>query len=305
MKKVIFLPLLIACLISCVPHANTPVVTFSTLLPATKTGTTTIVPTPSPTPKFFPTLTIDKQKRFYDFLSQNGGCDLPCLWGVTPGETLAEDAFKMIGEYTLTPEFFLYDPLGDQPRYSNTVVVGHYEYLDSNLYIDVSKNGEVRGFSISTDSSENGYSVPLKHERFEKFSLLYVLEHLGMPDGIYINPPKSPRIRDAYGIYVIYDSEKLFINYYGTANEVSDGIYELCPNLDDKDIFNLRIVTADPNDSSIDLVPYTIYSFRPEKPYPVEELGLELDKNEIYNRYINQSSYCFQYDGYSDHAIFP
>lgn len=89
---------------------------------------------------------------------------------------------------------------------------------------------------------------------------MYVLKHLGMPDGIYISPPKSPRIRDTYGIFVIYDREKLFLDYYGTANELSDGIYELCPNLGDKDVFDLRIVTADPNE--LEYRPDSLHNFQ-------------------------------------------
>lgn len=269
MKNIFLLSMLVISLISCVPHTDNISVVVSTPLP-TITNIPTTVSTPTYEPFTIPS--VETQKRFYEFLAQNGNCELPCLWGVTPGETLAEDAFAAINEFSSMPEFSYYS-LGNQLHYSNTVVVGYYEYLDSTLYIDVSDDGIVRGFSISTYSSANGYSIPLKQEHFEKFSLLYVLKHLGLPDAIYMDPPKAPRIKDAYSIYVLYDHEKIFLEYYGTADEIFDGIYEICPNLGDKDIFDLHVVAADPYDTQIDLIPYSIRNLELGITYPANELS--------------------------------
>jgi hypothetical protein len=303
MKKAFLLSFIVILFSACAPQVDVPLVT-PTIYP-TITRTPTISPTP--TLKLLPTLTVDIQKQFYEFLSNNGGCELPCLWGITPGTTPLNDAFNLINHYTKEPTFAPYQPRGEQPRYaySNMIDVSFYVYLHNSLHIDEAKEGKVRGISISTYSSENGYRLSLKSKYFEKYSLLHVLKYLGLPDAIYIDPPIAPRIKDAYSIYAIYKQEKIFLDYYGSADEISDGIYEICPNIGDKDIFDLHVVTADPDDPQIDLISYAIYSFRLGDPYPIEKLGVELDKNKIYDRYIKQASYCFQYDGYLNQAIYP
>jgi len=177
MKKKLLLSLIVILFSACASQVDVPLVTPTTY------PTTTSTPTISPTPtlKLLPTLTVDIQKQFYEFLSNNGGCELPCLWGVAPGETLVKDAFEIIGKFTLKPAFSLYNPSGDRPRYSNTVAVSYYGHLDNSLHIDETKEGKVRVISISTYSSEKGYSLSLKSKYFEKYSLLHVLKYLGLP----------------------------------------------------------------------------------------------------------------------------
>ncbi len=58
----------------------------------TPTPTLTPVPTqtpaPSETPTVIPTLSVeDARLRLLDLLAGNGHCRLPCLWGITPGES--------------------------------------------------------------------------------------------------------------------------------------------------------------------------------------------------------------------------
>ena len=48
-------------------------------------GTSTI--TPFPTLAGLPTLSVDQQLKWYKLLKNNGGCELPCFLGLTPGKT--------------------------------------------------------------------------------------------------------------------------------------------------------------------------------------------------------------------------
>ena len=69
----------------------------ATLLPTltprptwTPSPTWTPIPTrtPTATPLPFPTLESAEMQSFIaEMLSTNGGCELPCWWGITPGET--------------------------------------------------------------------------------------------------------------------------------------------------------------------------------------------------------------------------
>lgn len=50
-------------------------------------------PTPSPTLTMIPSLPVeDAHKRLLELLSNNGDCQLPCLWGITPGKSIYQEA---------------------------------------------------------------------------------------------------------------------------------------------------------------------------------------------------------------------
>jgi hypothetical protein len=306
MKKtllsLLFLPILLnACL-------SRPEISLPTDTPTRIQGGLTDTPAapPTHTPIFVPTLALEKQQEFYEFLAQNGGCELPCLWGITPGETLLDDAFETILRFVVNPNFATYQVRGIEPRnaYSHNVTVISPVYLDNSLNIDSKGQSTVRGLRISTFSTKDGYSVFLQKEHFEKYSLLYVLERFGVPDAIYMDPPKAPRIQDVYSLYVFYEAQKIYIDYYGAAEEFEDGMYQICPNIGDKNILDLQIVVADSNDPRIHIIPYALQQFSLESTYPPEILDMKLDAQKIYDLFIHQDDHCFQYDGYQDHPIY-
>lgn len=76
----------------------------SSLLPmntTTPTLTSTIMPTYtpsiSPTPTAFPALPKKQaQTRLFDLLATNGGCHLPCVWGITAGKTTFQEAREIL-----------------------------------------------------------------------------------------------------------------------------------------------------------------------------------------------------------------
>ena len=59
---------------------------------ATPTLTHTPTPVPTSTPTPFPTLEPkEKQAFIQEMLESNSGCELPCWWSITPGETSWEE----------------------------------------------------------------------------------------------------------------------------------------------------------------------------------------------------------------------
>ncbi len=305
MKKtllsMLFLPyILSACL-------SQPEISLQTHTPSPTQGVTnTPAARPTHTPIFVPTLALEKQQEFYEFLARNGGCELPCLWGITPGETSIYDALEMIRRFVVNPRIGIYQVRGIEPRnaYSKHVTVTSPVYLENSLNIDSKDQSVVRGLNISTFSTKDGYSALLQREYFEKYSLLYVLERFGLPDAIYIDPPVAPDIQEVYSLYVFYEVQKIYINYYGVSEEVEDGIYEICPNIGDQNILDLQIVVADPTDPRIHIMPYALQQFSLESTYPPEILDLKLDAQKIFDRFIHQNDHCFQFDGYKDQPIY-
>ncbi len=77
-----------------IPPPATPLLATSS---ATSVPSFSPLPTYSPTSEFTPTvaptLPIDQaQVELLEMLSNNGGCQLPCLWGIVPGKSTYQEA---------------------------------------------------------------------------------------------------------------------------------------------------------------------------------------------------------------------
>ncbi|MFT3893686.1 MAG: hypothetical protein QM730_18815 [Anaerolineales bacterium] len=62
----------------------------------------TLTPTPHPTlsatQTIVPTLSTDEAlQQIKELYKDNGGCDLPCWWGIVPGETTWEQTKQLLG----------------------------------------------------------------------------------------------------------------------------------------------------------------------------------------------------------------
>jgi hypothetical protein len=80
----------------------TMVVTYA----PTSTKETILIPDPSATVRVIPTLAVeDARSRLIDLLANNGGCRLPCLWGITPGSTTAQEAGSILAPLSSLSDF--------------------------------------------------------------------------------------------------------------------------------------------------------------------------------------------------------
>ena len=85
--------------------SNTPISSPSPEMP-TRTPSPTWTPSP-PTSTPAPTLTADEeQKLVLDLFQDNAGCQLPCWWGFTPGETSWQTAQEFFTSLGKTPDSF-------------------------------------------------------------------------------------------------------------------------------------------------------------------------------------------------------
>lgn len=245
--------------------------------------------------KYPPTIEFEKQNQFYELLSTNGGCELPCVWGVVPGETSLKDAINIIGNYSGEYEFSPYMLSGTEPRYEYSDNFDVTTRIDIGVFLEFDTSGEkVRGVSVSFSLSEGGYST-LADENFEIYSILELFRKYGIPDNIYLYPPKVSQSPEGYGIYVFYEEEKIMLSYSGSSTEIDKRVYKLCPNIGDGDIGGLHLVTADPNDPLIHMIPYGWDDFS-LAPSLTLTTPLKLNPNDLYDLFINKNTYCFTYD---------
>ena len=174
--------------------------------------------TPSKTPA--PTLSSEQiSTQISDYLQNNGGCDLPCWWGIVPGETSWETAESILapiasnrfgwktGKDFEAAFYFQYIPNADQP--------GLYD-LWVNLQI---KENVIALISIGN---------------IENLSMYYISELLktyGKPDEVWMftsNGDNNPQFTDPFVDILLFYYKQGFMAYYSNYGTLTNDIIHVC-----------------------------------------------------------------------------
>lgn len=183
---------------------------------ATLTSTTSVTPIITLTP--LPTM--DK-RGLLELIDDNGGCQLPCWWGIEPGKTTAEQALAFIKQFATK--------------------------IDSSGPINVEVDGKVRsviGYWIEyplPGSTKQGKfhfylwdgivtSIAVGPETTQyRFTIDQLLSKMGKPSQVYLQAK-----HDAMGytvpfkLILYYPDRRFFANYYIEAENLGDNI-RACP----------------------------------------------------------------------------
>jgi hypothetical protein len=216
-------------------------------IPPKSTPTPTEKPT-LPTMTVVPTLDLLGAKNLIQgFLTNNGDCRLPCLWGITPGVTALNTLEKFlmpIGEISASKKF-------DIHRSSHENSGGISATLWQNdIRIPVSfayykKNDAIHHLTLNAEASrEEGEglgqtSISVYGENYfdkmlETYLLDKILANYGIPTSVFIAPfPEEPRYpSDAkipFSIVLYYQDQNFFIEYIVPKEKVGENIVG-CPS---------------------------------------------------------------------------
>lgn len=158
-----------------------------------------------------PTQVTDVIRAFY---MNNGGCELPCLWGIVPGQTRIE---------TIEGNFSQIATFKDITRSVDHFQTVAFTVLAPNDLVGAYDDEQ---WSISL-RLENGVVVGLLSgitviEDFSNPSLARFLSYFGQPEEIWISVIESQTIAENpdYEIALYYPSKGVFIRWRGGANTV-------------------------------------------------------------------------------------
>lgn len=157
--------------------------------------------TPRPTPR--PTLTADEEYTYVrEMLATNAGCELPCWWGITPGESDWQEAMDQ-----LSPLYFQFWFL-EEDRY--------------DVHLNLAKAKDVvESIHVSGYCPHSMNECFLFAQDWSGYSLDWVMERYGPPSRARIVFP--PTIEAGapiyYNLYVLYDDLGFSIAYTGAAIE--------------------------------------------------------------------------------------
>jgi hypothetical protein len=199
------------------------------------TSTFTIAPTKTTTLTPVPTLSQEKAYRLMtDLLHDNNGCQLPCWWGLIPGEATHTDFYrKLIVFDSIDSGHYLneFDPSSGEV---------HLYHIQDDLHIGISistrlesDKNTLRLITISTQAlytSGNhdhmyAYGVSAYNELFDSYSLPKLLATYGRPTRVLVEVEKFDyRDRrehpERFEITILYPEKGIFVSYemYGERN---------------------------------------------------------------------------------------
>jgi len=215
------------------PSVTLPPTGTFTPIPATPTRTPHPTRTPRPTP--VPTRTADEQRALIvDMLETNGGCELPCWWGVTPGQSDWQTVVDYFWAYRL---LVLDMPHPDRP-------------FDYSVTFDFSeKDGLVESIEVNSEIFRGAVSERFAQD-WRRYSPDQVLNRYGIPSQVYLHmvPPIERDSPVYYTLGLVYDQVGFHIGYMGPA------IYELptmraCPRFEEVTQIGLRLESPQPGQS--------------------------------------------------------
>jgi hypothetical protein len=212
------------------PPSQTVSLPLSPSLTATATPTPTLTPSPTSTPtalstklyKPLPTVVTpldDQQRATYiqNLLTTNGGCTLPCLLGVIPGQSSWEEVqrfFTSLGESVANTDHF--------PKYGLTDYFYSFQPPSNNLEaLEWSVGFYVSGNEI--DLFRFGIGSPARNPVYStRYSVKAITAALGEPTKIEVSILilSNPRTAISYLLYIYYHVNDMWLvfKYPGFVN---------------------------------------------------------------------------------------
>lgn len=201
--------------------------TPSPLLPSPVPATATLSPTHTPVPPTVtprPVLTVDERRALARWmLETNGDCELPCWWGITPGETRWQKVIELLGlrgtdlhKQGKRVHDIMYVPL-DPHRPS-----------DYGIRLTITEYNEVvQSIGVQSEMFVGRVSEHFARD-WRRYSLDQVLTQYGEPSQVMLELwPNPPEPYYPYRLFVFYDHLGILLGYEGPATPGEP--FRVCP----------------------------------------------------------------------------
>ncbi len=214
-------------------QTHAPEASYTPAIPSTSTVQPVRTPLPaSPTraPTLAPLPTMpeaEKETLVLDLLQKNGGCELPCWWGFTPGVT----AWKTVGQF-----FLSHGERGDRPdRYSGWYSGGFtLEQFAFDIAVHYFTGNEmVKVFFVTSWTSPRPdkliYGDPFYKKAMQRYAASQIISSLGRPEQarILVDGVQDTEMPD-YHLLLYYPGNGVLVEYEGHTGTI-DGRLRICP----------------------------------------------------------------------------
>jgi hypothetical protein len=265
-----------------------PTLTLTAFPTRTPFPTLTPSPTRMPTPTLPPTLTVDERNAYLnELLETNGGCELPCFWGIIPGETTWEDANRLLS-YLGGSVYAIHQ--GDGTLYQD-----EFQNWQDDFTIPIEifvRHGIVDFINIQLVVFQES---PRFEQYRQKYSLQSLMSTYGLPSRAWmilttgeVDPPST-----LYVLWLFYDQRGILFWYAGNAAKV-DSTYRACPNqlIDEGPVRFIAMLQSSTNDRLLEEISLFAGGIIPIH-YSFEE-ATGLDFEEFYEQVVQgDETACF------------
>lgn len=217
----------------------TPSATVTVSIPAANNISSTVLPTETATTESDPLMTILEESRFLSHLmATNAGCELPCWWGIKPGETRVKD----VRDYFATQGAGFWDE-DSEGSYAQLVLgyarEGGIEYRPDVLLRLYPGEGEIDAIRVSVDGyQELGEQFLLDWRRF---SISSVLIEYDAPSNIRFEQVPLMEPGDVmYLVALAYTDLGAEFEYKFQSEQMNDGTIRVC--LDLKNTYQIDVL---------------------------------------------------------------
>jgi hypothetical protein len=205
---------------------------LKTITPNITTTMTPMVMAATFTPTFRPTLAPEKaQSEIKDLLISNGGCELPCWWGMTPGVTKLNEVRSYLSTFeAITGNYALREDSG----MISFTLLNKDRHLD--IYLDYGGKGRFLNWiwigSQSVEPITGGYNLvygdAFYNQAMRKYILPQVLTDFGKPQRVLVWAPPLD-FRQPFEILLDYSSSGFLIGYSLPEEQVGENFVG-CPS---------------------------------------------------------------------------
>lgn len=286
--------------------SSSPTNKYSTPLPPlsstpTKTRPTATL-TPSPQPSLTPSRTLgptldlsSQESRVKELLIDNGGCQIPCVWGIVPGHSSWDETWRFFAKMGYSPQPFV----TNQGFTRWSVEIGSKNLTYGIGFNFIERDGIVQFMSFAV-AGKSIYKIAPSYE------LRNFMKSTGIPSRVYLAPGfihqlDDPPVHTAGELYIMYDQLGTMASYFLGGVRI-DNRYRICPNDPyrfieyEKGFFNgarLIIQSSDSNLSLEDAMNFFGTKF-PSDARLIDEVT-SLDTSEFFNLVVNPTnSDCFE-----------
>ena len=220
-----------------------------TVVPPSPTATSTRRPTATPlldtaTPSRTPVPTLDAKQQAQlvtDMLKTNGGCKLPCWWGIVPGNTRFQAAVDSLQQQGLSL-YLVRDLTG-----ALTIDIPHPTQLFNYGFLLglTAEQGVISRLEVDGETYNLTQSRRFASD-WQRYSLSNILQEYSQPStiGFISGPPAERDAPVSYSLTLLYETLGFAIRYTGPAqfDNKSNVIYA-CPRFEQMNNISLFLVS--------------------------------------------------------------
>jgi len=273
------------------------------------TTTPTIKPIPtkalasSSSPIILSTLPIeDARASLLDLLANNNNCRLPCLWGISPGKSMYQEAKEILLPLSSISDFTVFsnrqgaiDPIYLTDDLMIYTTVRFITYPDTNIVSHLAFDARALREKKGEKGSENVFDSTFLGEKLRLFMLPQILTEYGVPSSVMLftlaEVPLSNRGPGMnFNILLLYPDQGFLVHYTTEMRVLGKNVVGCPVNAH----VELELFPSGNGDNFLELLAPTNWPDTIKNEYKPLEKATSLSLDEFYRTFRQPTDVCLE-----------